>query len=175
MLLEEISGVSVNGYRAPSYSITSQSLWAMDILVEEGFTYDSSIFPVMHDTYGIPEAPRFPHIYKTKSGSIQEFPLTTWPLRLPGKEMRLPVAGGGYLRLLPPSIIIRAFNFINCVERKPAVLYLHPWEIDPDQPRIKAGFRSRFRHYLNLEKTEEKLHKILSELQFNTMSCILKI
>lgn len=172
-LLEDISGVSVKGYRAPSYSITRQSLWAMDILAEEGFTYDSSIFPVMHDTYGIPDAQRFPHIYKTESGTIQEFPLSTWPLRLPGKEMRLPVAGGGYLRLFPASFLIRAIGSINRVEHKPAVLYFHPWEIDPEQPRIKAGLKSRFRHYLNLEKTERKLHKILSELRFGTMSSVL--
>jgi len=172
-LLEDISGVSVNGYRAPSYSITGQSLWAMEILVEEGFTYDSSIFPVMHDTYGIPDAQRFPHLYNTQSGTIKEFPLTTWPLRLPGKEIRLPVAGGGYLRLLPAAFLIWAIGSINRDEGKPAVLYFHPWEIDPGQPRIKAGIKSRFRHYLNLERTEGKLNKILSELNFGTMSSVL--
>ena len=174
-ILENLSGERINGYRAPSYSITRQSLWALDILVEEGFTYDSSIFPVMHDTYGIPDAPRFTYLHATKSGTIREFPLSTWPLRLPGKELRLPVAGGGYLRLLPASLLVSAIRSINSTENQPAVLYFHPWEIDPDQPRIRAGFKSRFRHYLNLEKTEGKLRKILSELQFGTMSSVLEV
>ena len=173
-ILEKISGVQVNGYRAPSYSITRRSLWALDILVEEGFTYDSSIFPVLHDTYGIPDAPRFPYLHRTMSGTIREFPLTTWPLRIPGKEMRLPVAGGGYLRLFPVSFLIRAIRSINSTERRPAVLYFHPWEIDPDQPRIKAGFKSMFRHYLNLEKTEGKLTSIFGNVSFAPMATVIK-
>jgi len=172
-LLEDQCGVRVNGYRAPSYSITKQSLWALDILVEEGFTYDSSIFPVLHDTYGIPDAERFPHTLQTGAGPLVEFPLTTLPFQLGWKKMRLPIAGGGYLRLLPSGIIQHGIAGINQRERQPAVLYFHPWEIDPDQPRIKAGMKSRFRHYLNLDKTEGKLRKILSELQFGTMSSVL--
>ncbi|EKE22385.1 MAG: hypothetical protein ACD_6C00851G0001 [uncultured bacterium] len=172
-LLEDQCGVRVCGYRAPSYSITKQSLWALDILVEEGFTYDSSIFPVLHDTYGIPDAERFPHTIRTGAGPLVEFPLTTLPFQLGWKEMRLPIAGGGYLRLLPAELIRWGIARINQQERQPAVLYFHPWEIDPDQPRIKSSMKSRFRHYLNLEKTEGKLRKIFSELRFDTMAGVL--
>ncbi|MDD2736009.1 MAG: DUF3473 domain-containing protein [Desulfuromonadaceae bacterium] len=173
-LLEDQCGVAVNGYRAPSYSITNRSLWALDILVEEGFSYDSSIFPVMHDTYGIPDAQRFPHTLKTAAGPLAEFPLTTLPLHFGSKEVRLPIAGGGYLRFLPARLLTWGIKRINCTEQQPAVLYFHPWEIDPDQPRIKeAGLKSRFRHYLNLDKTEEKLRTIFSEVPFGTMSQVL--
>lgn len=172
-LLEDQCGVPVNGYRAPSYSITKQSLWALDILVEEGFKYDSSIFPVLHDTYGIPDAERFPHTIRTGAGPLVEFPLTTLPLQVGWKKMRLPIAGGGYLRLLPVCIIRNGIDKINREEHQPAVLYFHPWEIDPGQPRIKAGLKSSFRHYLNLHKTEGKLQEILSKLQFGTMSRVI--
>ncbi len=173
-LLEDQCGVPVNGYRAPSYSITKQSLWALDILVEEGFNYDSSIFPVMHDTYGIPDAQRFPHILETAAGPLVEFPLTTLPLRFGRKEVRLPIAGGGYLRLFPARLLTWGIKRINETEKQPAVLYFHPWEIDPDQPRIKeAGLKSRFRHYLNLDKTEGKLRHIYSEIQFTSMHNVL--
>ncbi len=173
MLLEDQCGVRVNGYRAPSYSITKQSLWALDILVEEGFTYDSSIFPVMHDTYGIPDAERFPHTIPTRGGALVEFPLTTLPFQLAWKKMRLPIAGGGYLRLLPVGIIRRGIEKINLIEKHPAVLYFHPWEIDPDQPRIKAGVKSTFRHYLNLEKTERKLRHLFDRFRFASMRDVL--
>lgn len=172
-LLEDLTGVPVDGYRAPSYSITNRSLWAFDILVEEGFRYDSSIFPVVHDTYGIPDAPRFPHLRNTDSGTIREFPLTTWSLPL-CKKARLPVAGGGYLRLFPAAFLKHAISSVNGREHEPAVLYFHPWEIDPEQPRINAGYKSRFRHYLNLDKTEKRLVKILSALHFGTMRDVLK-
>lgn len=172
-LLEDQCGVPVNGYRAPSYSITTQSLWALDILVEEGFRYDSSIFPVLHDTYGIPDAERFPNTIRTGAGPLVEFPLTTLPLQLGWKKVHLPIAGGGYLRLLPVGVIRRGIAAINQRERQPAVLYFHPWEIDPDQPRIEAGLKSRFRHYLNLEKTERKLTHIFGKLSFGTMSDVL--
>ncbi len=174
-LLEDQCGMRVSGYRAPSYSITKRSLWALDILVEEGFSYDSSIFPVLHDTYGIPNAERFPHTIRTGAGPLMEFPLTTLPFQLGWKKMRLPIAGGGYLRLLPFGIIRRGIAYINQRERQPAVLYFHPWEIDPDQPRIKAGLKSRFRHYLNLDKTEGRLRKILTGLSFGTMSSVLDL
>jgi polysaccharide deacetylase family protein (PEP-CTERM system associated) len=174
-ILQDICGTRVVGYRAPSYSITNKSLWALDILVEEGFTYDSSIFPVIHDTYGIPDASRFPGTLSTKSGTLREFPLSTFPLKLAGKEYRLPIAGGGYLRLFPAGIISSAIRRINSRENQPAVLYFHPWELDPEQPRIKAGLKSRFRHYLNLDKTEGKLRKILAEVKFGTMSNVLDL
>lgn len=172
-ILEDQCGERVNGYRAPSYSITAQSLWAADILVEEGFVYDSSIFPVMHDTYGIPDAERFPYMLQTASGPLMEFPLTTLPLHLGGKEIRLPIAGGGYLRLLPAELIAWGFERINNKEKKPAVLYFHPWEIDPDQPRIKAGFKSQFRHYLNLSRTGCKLEHLFGKLAFAPMKVVL--
>ncbi len=169
-LLEDQIGQRVNGYRAPSYSITNRSLWALTILAEEGFTYDSSIFPIFHDTYGIPEAKRFPHIIETDAGSLHEFPLTTLSLKLGGRTIHLPIAGGGYLRLLPAGVIRRGIASINEKERQPAVLYVHPWEIDPDQPRIKAGMKSRFRHYLNLRGTEKKLRYLFTELSFAPMN-----
>lgn len=173
IILEDICGEQVIGYRAPSYSITSKSLWALDILVEEGFCYDSSIFPVIHDTYGIPDGERFPHTIQTGAGPLVEFPLTTLSFQLGWKKMCLPIAGGGYLRLLPVGIIRRGIVAINQRERQPAVLYFHPWEIDPGQPRIDACFKSRFRHYLNLNRTEEKLRKLLVNLEFGTMRQVL--
>lgn len=172
-ILEDQCGQQMHGYRAPSYSITGRSLWALDILIEEGFSYDSSIFPVYHDTYGVPDAPRFPHVINRPAGSISEFPLTTYPLRLGKKEYRLPIAGGGYLRLFPAELIRRGIAFINQQEKQPAVLYFHPWEIDPDQPRIKAGLKSRFRHYLNLDKTEGKLVHLVRNLKFAPMRDVL--
>jgi polysaccharide deacetylase family protein (PEP-CTERM system associated) len=173
-ILEGICGERVNGYRAPSYSITRRSLWALDILIEEGFSYDSSIFPVRHDTYGIPDAERFPHRLQTSAGSLVEFPLTTLPFQLGWKQMRLPIAGGGYLRLLPVGIIHRGIAAINRRERQPAVLYFHPWEIDPAQPRIQAGLKSRFRHYLNLHRTEGKLEFLFERLAFAPMKAVLE-
>ncbi|MGB9081955.1 MAG: XrtA system polysaccharide deacetylase [Desulfuromonadaceae bacterium] len=173
ILLEDQCGERVNGYRAPSYSITGKSLWALNILVEEGFTYDSSVFPIIHDTYGIPDAQRFPHRLQTEAGPLMEFPLTTLPLRIGGKEMRLPIAGGGYLRLLPAEFVAWGIKRINNQEKQPTVLYFHPWEIDPDQPRIKAGFKSRFRHYLNLDKTEGKLAYLFKRHTFASMKMVL--
>ncbi|MFZ2948389.1 MAG: XrtA system polysaccharide deacetylase [Desulfuromonadaceae bacterium] len=173
ILLEDQCGERVNGYRAPSYSITGKSLWALDILVEEGFTYDSSVFPIIHDTYGIPNAQRFPHRLQTEAGPLMEFPLTTLPLRIGGKEIRLPIAGGGYLRLLPAEFVAWGIKRINNQEKQPTVLYFHPWEIDPEQPRIKAGFKSRFRHYLNLDKTEGKLEYLFKRHTFASVKTVL--
>ncbi len=173
-LLEDLGGVKVNGYRAPSYSITRQSLWALDILVEEGFGYDSSIFPVVHDTYGIPDANRFPHTIETEAGLLREFPLTTLPLKIGWKQVRLPIAGGGYLRLLPVETIRKGIDAVNNNELQPAVLYFHPWEIDPAQPRIKAGIISTFRHYLNLKRTEGKLIHLFERLRFAPMGQVLE-
>jgi polysaccharide deacetylase family protein (PEP-CTERM system associated) len=168
-LLEDIGGVVVNGYRAPSYSITKQSLWALDILVEEGFTYDSSMFPILHDIYGIPGGKRFPHEIQTQSGTIMEFPLSTFPMKVGRWEYRLPIAGGGYLRLLPALFVGQAIRYINTCERQPAVVYFHPWEIDPHQPRIRAGLKSCFRHYLNLGKMEAKIKYLLNSVKFSAI------
>lgn len=173
-LLEDITGSTVHGYRAPSYSITGKSLWALEILVEEGFTYDSSIFPIIHDIYGIPGGERFIHTIQTQSGTIREFPLTTFPLHLGKWKWRLPVAGGGYLRLIPAPLVATAIKHVNRHEGQPAVVYFHPWEIDPNQPRIRAGMKSTFRHYLNLEKMEKKITYLLKNLNFATMQEVLK-
>jgi polysaccharide deacetylase family protein (PEP-CTERM system associated) len=174
-LLEDLTGVGIAGYRAPSYSITGRSMWALEVLVEEGFRYDSSIFPIMHDVYGVPDAGRFRHDLQTPAGPIHEFPLSTVPLRLPGKTLNLPVAGGGYLRFLPAPWIKRALLRINRVEKEPVVVYFHPWEIDPGQPKIKASARSRFRHYLNLHRMERKIRYLLQSLRFVPMGELLPV
>ena len=159
-VIEDVGGIGVQSYRAPSYSITSSTLWALEILGEEGFEYDSSIFPVWHDNYGIPEAPRFRYSRELNCGvALKEFPPST--LRFCG--VNVPVAGGGYLRLLPYAVTAWAIRHINQVERQPAMVYVHPWEFDPDQPRVAAPWRSKFRHYQNLHTTEEKCAKLLEE------------
>ncbi len=164
-LLQDITGSAVLGYRAASYSIVRESLWALDILAELGFVYDSSIFPVRHDRYGIPDAERAPHRMATPNGkSIVEWPLAT--ARILG--FRLPVAGGGYFRLLPYWLSRWGLASINRRELRPFVFYLHPWEIDPAQPRVSASWSSRFRHYTNLGKCEERLRRLLAEFRFGT-------
>ncbi len=168
-ILEDIIGEPVTGYRAASYSITAQSRWALDILCEEGFTWDSSIFPVHHDRYGMPGTPRWPHRLKTDNGSeIAEFPLST--LKLPGYT--LPIAGGGYFRLFPYWFSQWGLGSINRMG-KPFVFYLHPWEIDPGQPRLDVKWFSRFRHYNNLEVCEQRLVNLLKRFRFTTMSDVL--
>lgn len=165
-LLEDITGSKVRGYRAASYSIVRESLWALDILVELGFDYDSSIFPVRHDRYGIPGAARVPHRISTPGGAkIVEWPLAT--ARILG--LRLPVAGGGYFRLLPYWLSRWGLASINRSELQPFIFYLHPWEIDPGQPRIAASALSRFRHYTNLAKCEERLERLLDDFRFGTV------
>jgi polysaccharide deacetylase family protein (PEP-CTERM system associated) len=169
-IIENISGIPVTSFRAPSYSITSKTLWAFEVLGEEGFEYDSSIFPVIHDNYGIPGAPRFPHIKRLKCGrQIREFPPST--LRLLGNN--IPVAGGGYLRLFPYRLTAWAIDHLNKAEKQPAMVYLHPWEIDPDQPRIAAPWLSRFRHYNNLDSTETKCQKLLNDFSWAPMEEVL--
>ncbi|MCX7793582.1 MAG: DUF3473 domain-containing protein [Thermodesulfovibrionales bacterium] len=164
-ILEDIIGIRIAGYRAPSYSISKKTLWALDILVEEGYVYDSSIFPIHHDVYGIPEAKRFPHIIKTEAGSIMEYPPST--LRFLG--LNIPVAGGGYLRLLPVEFIKYAIKRLNEKEKSMAILYIHPWEIDTEQPRLRAGLRSSFRHYFNIRKTLSKIESILKDFKFESI------
>ena len=168
-ILEEITGSAVIGYRAASYSITKNSLWALEILAESGFKYDSSIFPIVHDRYGIPTAPREPHIIKMKNElSIIEFPLSTYKIL----GMRLPVSGGGYFRLYPYQFTRHALKTINR-QNNLFVFYLHPWEIDPQQPKIRASRLSRFRHYKNLEKCESRLRQLLKDFKFTTMKSLL--
>ena len=161
-LLEGLSGQPVLGYRAPSFSITSRSLWALDVLVEEGYCYDASIFPVVHDRYGIPGFERHAHVIPTPAGPLMEAPAST--ARVAG--MTLPVAGGGYFRLLPYAWTRWGIRVLNRRERRPAVFYIHPWEIDPGQPRLQAAWPNRVRHYRGLERTEAKLARLLSEFRF---------
>jgi len=172
-ILENLCGEHIAGYRAPSYSITADSLWALDILVEEGFTYDSSIFPISHDVYGIPGGKRFIHDIHTHAGKIREFPLSTFPLDVLGWHSRVPIAGGGYLRLLPAPFVARAIRTINTREKQPVIVYFHPWELDPEQPRIRTSFKSRFRHYLNLERMELKIRHLLNNFNFTSSRNIL--
>jgi len=168
-ILEDIIGEPVTGYRAASYSITNQSRWALDILAEEGFTWDSSIFPVHHDRYGMPGTPRWPHRLKTDKGyELAEFPLST--LKLPGYT--LPIAGGGYFRLFPYWFSRWGLGSINR-QGQPFVFYLHPWEVDPGQPRLDVKWFSRFRHYNNLDVCEERLSKLLGHFRFTTMGNVL--
>ncbi len=169
-LLEEITGKAVYGYRAASYSITRESTWALDILAELDFKYDSSIFPIHHDRYGIPDAKREPHRLDTPSGSsLIEFPISTW--RWLG--MNIPVSGGGYFRLFPYALSAYGLAKVNREGRTPFVFYLHPWEVDPRQPRIKSDLISRFRHYTNLHRTYPRLARLLDEFNFGTMQSVL--
>ncbi|MDD2541021.1 MAG: DUF3473 domain-containing protein [Desulfuromonadaceae bacterium] len=172
-ILENICGEQVKGYRAPSYSITTKSLWALDILLEEGFSYDSSIFPITHDIYGIPGGKRFPHEISTHAGKIQEFPISTFSLKAGGWQSQLPIAGGGYLRLIPAALVAWAIHAINTREKQPVMVYFHPWELDPQQPRIKAGLKSCFRHYLNLERMELKVRHLLDNFHFSSAQEVL--
>jgi polysaccharide deacetylase family protein (PEP-CTERM system associated) len=172
-LLEDITGQPVLGYRAPSYSITPETAWALDVLIEENFAYDSSIFPIIHDLYGFPGASPHPHRILRPSGEILEFPPTTLRLSLLGRSLALPIAGGGYLRLFPEWFVRWGLNRVNCGEGQPCVVYFHPWEIDPGQPRVEAGWKSRFRHYHNLDKTEHRLRHLFHNLAFAPMGSVL--
>ncbi|MEZ5291476.1 MAG: DUF3473 domain-containing protein [Vicinamibacterales bacterium] len=164
-LLEDASGQRVDGYRAPSFSVTARSLWALDVLIDEGYTYDSSIFPVHHDRYGIPDAERHAGVVSRPGGTIVEVPAST--VRLAG--VNWPIGGGGYFRLLPYGWTRWGMRRVNDLERAPAVFYLHPWEIDPDQPRLEAPALARYRHYHNLDDTEPRLRRLLQEFPFGTM------
>ncbi|HEX7181192.1 MAG TPA: XrtA system polysaccharide deacetylase [Thermoanaerobaculia bacterium] len=168
--IEDIAGVEVIGYRAPSYSIVRETLWAMDVLIEEGFRYDSSVFPIHHDHYGIPDFPRFPRPVRGSNGTaLHEVPIST--VRVAG--FNLPFVGGGYLRHFPLSFIRWGMRRLNGVERRPAILYIHPWEIDPEQPRQDVRLLTRIRHYRNLGRTEERLARLFSEYSFTSIREVL--
>ena len=168
-LLEDLSQSPVVGYRAATYSITQRSLWALDILCEEGFQYDSSIFPMRHDRYGMPDAEPRPHILTTPGGGrLVEFPISV--LHYCGAKV--PVAGGGYFRLFPYRFTRWALRKLNARQQE-FVFYVHPWEVDPEQPRVAAGALSRFRHYLNLDRCAERLGRLLGDFQFDTMRSVL--
>lgn len=162
-LIEDTIGAPVAGYRAASYSIMEHSLWALDVLIEEGFLYDSSIFPIHHDFYGYPTFNRFPiRVQRAGVGNILEVPLST--LRFFGKNF--PIAGGGYLRLFPIRFIEWGIRRLNETERQPAVLYLHPWEVDIEQPRLNGRRLSVLRHYIHMDRTMAKLQHLLNTFQF---------
>ena len=148
-VLEQSAGCAVAGFRAPSFSIVRESLWALDVLIEEGHTYDASVFPIHHDRYGIPDAPRRAHVIERPSGSIVEVPGST--VRLGGANW--PIAGGGYFRLLPYRWTKWGIARINAVDGEPVVFYIHPWELDPDQPRLPVSRVTRLRHYRGLDQT----------------------
>lgn len=156
-LLEQITGREVLGYRAPSFSIVKQSLWALEVLVQEGFRYDASIYPIHHDTYGIPDWSPAPQMVETASGPILEIPGCT--VRLLGRN--IPCGGGGYLRLLPMTFNLRALRQVLETPGRCGMIYIHPWEVDSGQPRIAAPLLSRFRHYTGLKRTERKLGRLL--------------
>lgn len=165
-LLEDICGTPVIGYRAASYSITRRSLWALDILAELGFTWDSSIFPVHHDTYGMVESPRHPYRLVTPSGAVlTEFPLST--ARIAG--LSIPAAGGGYFRQYP--YWLSRFLLNRAADTgQPRIFYLHPWEVDPDQPRVAgAGWKSNFRHYRNLHRCMDRLRRLCQDFRFTSV------
>ncbi|TSK05927.1 MAG: DUF3473 domain-containing protein [Geobacter sp.] len=188
-LLEDLTGEAVLGYRAPSYSIAPDTLWAFDELFEAGYRYDSSVFPIRHDLYGIQDWPRFPFLLKPceagwgpapgavssltearEGEELVEFPITT----LMRYGVGIPIAGGGYFRLFPYAFTRWGLNRINRREGRPFVFYLHPWEIDPEQPRIAgASAKSRFRHYLNLDKTQPRMERLLDDFSFGRLRDLL--
>jgi polysaccharide deacetylase family protein (PEP-CTERM system associated) len=164
-LLEDITGTPVQGYRAPSFSIVPGREWAFDVLIEEGYTYDSSIFPVHRTDYGYPDAPPIAHIIERPAGRLCEFPLATmiW------NGVRIPAAGGGYFRHFPYNIIRRAFRE-HTDQGLPAVFYIHPWELDPEQPRLPVSLLTKVRHYGGLRATGERLERLLGEFRFTSLA-----
>ena len=168
-IIEDAGGCAVGGYRAPSYSVTSRSLWALDILIEEGYWYDSSIYPIRHDRYGIPVSPREPFCVQRTAGPLMEVPGSTVRFG----PLNLPVGGGGYFRILPYEWTRRGIAYLNQTEKRSAVFYLHPWEIDPEQPRLAAGWLGRFRHYRHLAETEGRLRRLLTDFAFGTIGGLL--
>jgi polysaccharide deacetylase family protein (PEP-CTERM system associated) len=206
-LLEDLAGQGVWGYRAPTFSITERSRWALDVLGEEGYRYDSSIFPIRHDRYGIPGAPRFLHEVERGTGTfcrnglvgagpcacpspatskgagtgtrpyagcLPPFPLVEFPpttVRVLG--CNVPVAGGGYLRLFPVSLVRAALRRVNRAGH-PVIVYFHPWELDPEQPRLPVRGLRRFRHYVNLGRMADKLRRLLRALSFTTARAVVE-
>jgi polysaccharide deacetylase family protein (PEP-CTERM system associated) len=162
-LLEDIGGVAVQGYRAPSFSIGKDNLWAFDVLAQAGYRYSSSVYPIAHDHYGMPDSPRF--AYPVRPGLI-EVPVTT--CRIGGRN--LPSSGGGYFRLLPYALSRWLIRRVNTVDAQSAVFYFHPWEIDPEQPRVPGvDIKSRFRHYVNLQRTEGRIQRLLADFAWGRM------
>jgi polysaccharide deacetylase family protein (PEP-CTERM system associated) len=162
-LLEDIAGTEVKGYRAPSFSIGKRTLWAFELIAKAGYRYSSSVYPVRHDLYGMPDAPRFP--YRPRA-DLLEIPVTTAVVL--GRN--LPAGGGGYFRLLPYALSRALIRRVNEVDRRPAVFYFHPWEIDPGQPRVPGtSLKTRLRHYVNLRRAEPRLRRLLGEFRWRRM------
>jgi polysaccharide deacetylase family protein (PEP-CTERM system associated) len=169
--IEDACGVTPRLYRAPSYSITRESMWALEVLVECGFTHDSSIYPIAHDRYGITGFERHAHVVETPSGPITEIPIATVKL---GNGRVAPVGGGGYLRLLPYCYTAAGIRRVNRTEGKPACVYFHPWEIDPGQPRLASGWIARMRTYGGVGGMERKLEQLLSDFRFGPMTGVVE-
>jgi polysaccharide deacetylase family protein (PEP-CTERM system associated) len=171
--LEDLTGEPVLGYRAPSFSFTARSLWAPDVLLDLGFRYDSSVFPIRDTLYGLPDAARFPYVLRERDGRrLVEFPITTTPLL--GRN--LPLGGGGYLRLLPYAYMRWGMRRVNRSEGQPALVYVHPWEIDPGQPRVRtAGKRGFSSHYVSLGRTEGKIRRLLRDFRFAPLRDLLDL
>ncbi|MDX1983190.1 MAG: DUF3473 domain-containing protein [Bryobacteraceae bacterium] len=167
--IEDACGAKVTAYRAPSYSITNDCIWALEVLVEAGFTNDSSIYPIRHDRYGIPGFHRHAAVLDTPAGAIQEIPIATVEV---GDIAVTPIGGGGYLRLLPYRYTAAGIRRVNRSEQRPVCLYFHPWELDPEQPRLADGFVSRLRTYSGLETMERKIDRLLGEFEFSTLSSV---
>ena len=167
-LLEDISGQPVFGYRAPTFSITKETMWAIPILVEEGYQYDSSIVPIVHDYYGIPGANPTIHTIRTESGFLVEVPPSTCEIG----GLKIPIAGGGYFRLFPYGILQKLLKRVEA-KGQPLIMYLHPWELDPDQPRMQGSFLSQFRHYLNLDKVQGRLIQLFQDFSFGPIKPLL--
>jgi len=171
-LLEDITGEPVLGYRAPAFSIGRAEAWAYDILLEEGFRYDSSIYPILHDRYGDRTAPRFPYeVWRKGDRKLVEFPIGT--TRLLG--VNLPIGGGGYFRLFPLALTRAGIKRVNAHEKQPVMFYFHPWELDPGQPRPPMPWRHRVRHYVGLRREEAKLFRLLRDFRFSTARDVLGI
>jgi polysaccharide deacetylase family protein (PEP-CTERM system associated) len=163
-ILEDIGGVAVHGYRAPTFSISNRNPWAFAVLEEAGYRYSSSVYPIRHDLYGMPDAPRFP--FRPGVGAFWELPMTTVRLL----RRNLPCAGGGYFRLLPYRLFRMGLARLNRAERQPGIFYFHPWEIDAAQPRVRECSRvARFRHYVNLAETEPRLERMLHDFAWGRM------
>jgi polysaccharide deacetylase family protein (PEP-CTERM system associated) len=160
-ILEDVTNIAVKGYRAPSFSISTETEWAHDCIVQAGYRYSSSVYPIRHDHYGIPDAPRFAYRSRPR---LLEVPITTTRLF----EHNWPAGGGGYFRLLPYPVSRWSIQRVNEVDEQPAVFYFHPWELDPEQPRVKgADMKTRFRHYVNLDQTERRLQRLLRDFRWD--------
>lgn len=168
--IEDAGGCAVRGYRAPSFSIVRSSLWALDVLIEEGHAYDASIFPIHHDRYGIPEAPRTVHVIKRGAGEIVEIPASTVRVG----RWNVPIAGGGYFRLMPYAFTRWGTRRLNAAG-VPLVFYIHPWEIDTAQPRLQAPRLTAVRHYVNLHDTLNRLERLVNDFAFDTIAATLDV